>query len=383
MDMDFGLSKEDNIPQSGADTQAFNIESFLKLSVAQGFSDIHLRLNSPPMVRKDGVMMKSKLPPLTHEDLQEVVRKIVPKNIQEVIDKHYDLDFSIEIPNMARFRVNLLHDLGHIGFVLRIIPLSVPNFESLYLPPVIKDLTQSRNGLVLVTGPTGCGKSTTLAAILDYINQNDQKHIITLEDPIEFMYTNKKCVFTQRELGIDTDSFPNGLKYALRQDPDVILIGEMRDRETITSALKAAETGHLVFSTLHTTDAVQTINRIINAFEPHEREPIRLQIAAALRGTVAQKLVKRANGRGRVPATEILVATPAVRDYIIKDQIDNIYDLINSGEYSGMMSMNHSLYKLVTANMITDATAIDVSDSPNEMSQILKGAFHGTRGIIE
>ena len=371
----------DSILHNELENQPFDIELFLKLSVAQGFSDVHLRINTPPMVRKDGIMIKSKLPLLTIEDINTLTKKIVPENFQSRIHTNTDIDFSYEVPGVSRFRVNLFHELGNIGFVLRIIPLDVPSFENLYLPPVIKELTQYSNGLVLVTGPTGCGKSTTLASILDYINQSSQKHVITLEDPVEFIYTNKKCVFTQRALGLDTDSFPNGLKYALRQDPDVILIGEMRDRETITSALKAAETGHLVFSTLHTTDAVQTINRIINSFEPHEREPVRIQIAAALRGTVAQKLIKRMNGKGRIPATEILVATPAVKDYILKDEINNIYDLIKSGDYAGMMTMNQSLYKLVNAGMISDRAAIEASDSANEMTQILKGAFHGTTGF--
>jgi len=360
------------------DNQKFDVKNFLKLSIAQGISDIHLRTYCPPMVRKDGLMLRSKLPALSSVDMMQVIRDIVPPNIQEKIGKSYDLDFSVEIPGLSRFRVNLLHDLGNIGFVLRTVPLHIPTLENLRLPPVLKTFPSFQNGLILATGPTGCGKSTTLASILDYLNQTVQKHIITLEDPIEFIHTNKKSMFTQRQMGIDIDSFPNGIKYALRQDPDVILIGEMRDRETITSALKAAETGHLVFSTLHTNDAVQTINRIINAFEPHEREPIRLQIATALRGTISQKLVKRADGKGRVPATEILVLTPAVKDYIARDEVDQIYDLIKTGDYSGMMSMNMSLYKLVKANLINEEAALQVSDTPNEMQQILKGAFHGT-----
>ncbi|MFH0701941.1 MAG: type IV pilus twitching motility protein PilT [bacterium] len=357
--------------------QLFDIKAFLKLSVNQGVSDIHLRTNTHPMVRKDGLILKSKLPALTPEDMNQIVKDIVPKDMQEKVCASHDMDFSIEIPGVARFRANLLHDLGNIGFVLRTIPLNTPAIDTLYLPPVLKEFTGLHNGLVLVTGPTGSGKSTTLASMLDYLNQTYQKHIITLEDPIEFMHTNKKCVFTQRQLGIDTDTFPNGLKYALRQDPDVILIGEMRDRETITSALKAAETGHLVFSTLHTTDAVQTINRIINAFEPHEREAVRLQIAATLHGTIAQKLVKRADGKGRVPATEILVVTPAARDYISRDEIDNIYELVKTGGHNGMMSMDVSLFKLAKAQLITEEAAVQTSNTPNELQQMFRGAFVG------
>lgn len=361
----------------------FDIETFLHVSVAQGISDIHLRVGTPPMVRKDGLIVKTKLPQVTKEKMLKIAHLIVPKPMQHLIETRYDLDFSIDIKGLARFRANLFHDLGNIGFVLRVIPFNIPTIESLQLPPVLKEFTKLHKGLVLVTGPTGSGKSTTLASILDYINLNQQRHIITLEDPIEFMHSNKKCVFTQRQLGMDTDTFPNGLKYALRQDPDVILIGEMRDRETISSALKAAETGHLVFSTLHTIDAVQTINRIINAFEPYEREPIRLQIAATLQGTVAQKLIKKAEGKGRVPATEVLVITPAARDYIARDEIDNIYQLLNTGDYDGMMSMNMSLYKLVKNNLITPDAAIESSNAPTEMQQMLRGAFHGSFGSSE
>lgn len=375
------MNNENISSPENAVVQEFNIESFLRISVNQGASDIHLRCNAPPMVRKDGVMLKTKLAPLTAEDLDKVVDAIVPEKIRSRVRDSYDVDFSIELPGISRFRVNLLHDLGNIGFVLRVIPFNVPPLENLFLPPVLKEFTKYQNGLVLVTGPTGSGKSTTLASLLDYLNQMNQKHIITLEDPIEFIHTNKKSVFTQRQVGIDIDTFPNGVKYALRQDPDIILVGEMRDRETISSALKAAETGHLVFSTLHTTDAIQTINRIINAFEPYEREAIRLQIANTLRGTIAQKLVKKADGRGRVPATEILVVNPAAKDYIARDQIDNIYELMAAGSYDGMMSMNMSLYRLVKAELISEETAIQTSDSPNEMTQMLKGSYHGNFSI--
>ncbi|MDD3013338.1 MAG: type IV pilus twitching motility protein PilT [Candidatus Gastranaerophilales bacterium] len=358
--------------------QRFDLQAFLKISVSQGISDIHIRINTPPMVRRDGLIIKTKLPPITIEDMELIIKNIVPQNLQAKIDTSYDIDFSIEIPEVSRFRVNLLHDLGNLGFVMRVIPFEIPPIEKLYLPPSLLEFTKFNNGLILITGPTGSGKSTTLASLLDYINQNQQKHIITIEDPIEFMHTNKKCVFTQRQLGTDTDSFPNGMKYALRQDPDIILIGEMRDRETIINALKAAETGHLVFSTLHTNDAVQTINRIINSFEPYERESIRAQIAETLKGTVSQKLVRKAEGKGRVPATEILTVTPAARDYILRDEINQIYDLIKTGSHSSMMSMNLSLHRLFKAGLITKEAALQASDTPAEIQQMLSGAFHGT-----
>jgi len=360
------------------DAQQFDLQSFLQLSVSQGMSDIHIRINTPPMVRRDGLIVKTKLPPISAADMEMIISNIVPQNLKSKINTSHEIDFSIEIPGVSRFRVNLLHDLGNVGFVLRVIPFEIPAIEKLFLPPSLLEFTKLNNGLVLITGPTGSGKSTTLSSLIDYINQNQQKHIITIEDPIEFIHSNKKCMFTQRQLGTDTGSFPDGMKYALRQDPDIILIGEMRDRETITSALKAAETGHLVFSTLHTNDAVQTINRIINAFEPFERESIRLQIAETLKGTVSQKLVKKAEGKGRVPATEILFVTPATKDYILRDEINKIYDLIKTGTHSNMMSMNLSLYRLVKANLITQETALQASNAPNEIQQMLSGTFHGT-----
>lgn len=370
----------DEAPAEGE--MKFEIESFLRLAVKQGVSDIHLRVNSVPVVRKDGHIMKTKYAVITEETMESILNLVVPSKLQHKIKTSYDFDFSIEMPEIARFRVNYLKDYGRSALALRVVPIEIPSIEELYLPPTLRDFLNYKNGLVLVTGPTGSGKSTTLATILDYLNNTSNCHVLTLEDPIEFVHKNKKCVFTQRQLGSDTDSFPNALKYALRQDPDIILIGEMRDRETIFSALKAAETGHLVFSTLHTTDAVQTINRIINSFEPHEREAIREQLANILRGTIAQKLLKKKDGKGRVPATEVLVITPTARDYIRRNEIENLYTLIDEGNFSGMMSMNASMYKLVKANLITPEVAVENSNNPNEMKQMLQGVFHGTREKI-
>ncbi|HSA06535.1 MAG TPA: type IV pilus twitching motility protein PilT [Candidatus Gastranaerophilales bacterium] len=374
--------KEEAPQESQAEELKFEIESFLRLAVKQGVSDIHLRINSVPVVRKDGSIMKTKYALITEQIMENVLSAIVPSKLQHKIKTSYDFDFSIEIPNVARFRVNFLKDYGRAALVMRVVPIEIPSIEELYLPPTLRDFLSYNNGLVLVTGPTGSGKSTTLATLLDYMNSTACNHVLTLEDPIEFVHKNKKCVFTQRQLGTDSDSFPNALKYALRQDPDIILIGEMRDRETIMSALKAAETGHLVFSTLHTTDAVQTINRIINSFEPHEREAIRNQLASILRGTIAQKLLKRKDNKGRVPAAEVLVVTPAAKDYIIRNEIDNIYNLVEEGNYTGMMSMNVSILKLVKANLITPEVAVESSNNPNEIKQMLQGAFHGTKGNV-
>ncbi len=375
------LSEHMTQEQNGTELK-FEIETFLKLAVKQGVSDIHLRVNSAPVVRKDGVIMKTKYDVISEQTMETILGIIVPSKLQHKIKTNYDFDFSIEMPDIARFRVNFFKDYGRPGLVMRVVPIDIPSIEELYLPPTLRNFLNYNNGLVLVTGPTGSGKSTTLATILDYLNNSYPKHVLTLEDPIEFVHRNKKSVFSQRQLGSDADSFPNAIKYALRQDPDILLIGEMRDRETILSALKAAETGHLVFSTLHTTDAVQTINRIINSFEPHEREAIRNQLACILRGTIAQRLLKRKDSKGRVPATEVLVVTPAARDYIIKNEVEKIYELLNEGGTSGMISMNLSMYKLVKANLINPETAVEISNNPNEMKQMLQGVFHGTQGKV-
>lgn len=355
----------------------FDINSFLRKAVEQKASDIHLRVGDRPSVRKGGVILKTDLPILTNDDLKAVANSIIPERSKPHIETIYELDFSYMIEDCSRFRVNFCKQMGNYSFVIRVVPFEVPCFTDLSLPPSIEKFTKLNNGIVLITGPTGSGKTTTIASLLDFINTHQQKHLITIEDPIEFVYTNKKSILTQRQLGLDTASFPDGVKYALRQDPDIILIGEMRDRETITSALKAAETGHLVFSTLHTTDAIQTINRLINAFEPHERDALKLQISATLRGTVAQKLLPKADGSGMVPATEVLVVTPAIKNYIEKEELDGIYDLIKNNNFNEMITMNMSLYRLVKMDLVTQDIALDYSDNKAELAQLFKGAYSG------
>ncbi len=355
-----------------------DLDVFLRMAVAQGVSDIHLRVGQPPVMRKDGDMTRTKLPALTEHGIQQFTRNIIPDKVLPRLKNRTDFDFSFMLDEMCRFRVNLFYEMGQIGLVLRLIPLKIPTLDELGHPEVIARFSDLHKGLVLVTGPTGSGKSTTLAALLNTINHNQCKHIITLEDPVEYAYRSEKSVVTQRQLGLDTDSFPNGIKYALRQDPDVLLIGEMRDRETMMAALHAAETGHLVFSTLHTTDSVQTINRIVNAFEPHEREPIRHQLAGVLQGTVSQRLVKRAEGKGRLAVSEIMVVSPAIRDYIMRDEMGEIYQLLNSAEFEGASSLNHSLYRAYRNNLITGEDALAISENPTELQQMLRGAFHGT-----
>ncbi|MCI1274226.1 MAG: PilT/PilU family type 4a pilus ATPase, partial [Clostridiaceae bacterium] len=238
------------------------------------------------------------------------------------------------------------------------------------------------NGLVLITGPTGSGKSTTIASLIDYINKNYAKHIITVEDPVEFIFTNRKCIVSQRQVTIDTASFPDGVKYALRQDPDVIFIGEIRDRETIISALKAAETGHLVFSTIHTNSAIQTVNRIVNMFEPSDRDFVREQLSTILRGTISQRLLPLNDGSGRRPACEVLVVTPTVKDFIKKDNLEEVYDLVRKGSFNNMITLNSSLYQMAQDGLITEEIAIATSENKSELQQMFRGVYHGTQNTL-
>lgn len=355
----------------------FDIIAFLKKAINIGASDVHLQVNEHPVIRKDGKIIKIDLPKLTEKDMDAICATLVPKEIKTKANSVFDLDFAFEIKNVSRFRVNLNRQLGKTGVAIRNIPYRIRTIEELNLPETIDSFTDLSNGIVLVTGSTGSGKSTTLAAIIENINQNYQKHIITIEDPIEFIFTGKKSIISQRQIEIDTPSFADGLKYALRQDPDVILIGEIRDKETVSSALKAAETGHLVFATLHTNDAVQTITRMINFFEPSDRDFIRSQIAETLRGTIAQRLVLTKDGR-RYPACEVLISTPTVKDFILKDKLEEIYELVKKGSFESMETMNMALFNLIEQNIITEEEALDNSNNKVELQQMLKGIYHGT-----
>lgn len=358
----------------------FDIESFLRKAVAIGASDVHLQANEHPVVRVDGKITKVNMPILTEEDLVNIYETLLPNHFTEKFQDAFDLDFAYEIKGCSRFRVNLSRQLGRCALVIRTIPYNIKKITSLNLPESIEQFASLNNGLVLITGPTGSGKSTTIASLIDYINTNYPKHIITIEDPVEFIFTNKKSIVSQRQVQIDTASFPDGIKYALRQDPDVIFIGEIRDRETVTAALKAAETGHLVFATIHTNDAIQTVNRIVNIFEPSDRDFVRQQLAAVLRGTVSQKLVPLSTSSGRRPAVEMLVVTPTVKDFIEKDKLEEIYDLVKKGSFNNMITMNASLYSLYEQGFITEETAMIYSDNKNELQQMFRGVFYGTFG---
>jgi len=363
--------------------EKFNIISFLKKAVAMGASDEHLRVGHAPYIRKDGGIWKVNHPALTEDDLKDALAVIIPASLRDAQQSTKDLDFIFEIKGCSRFRVNYSQQLAKPALVLRNIPYSIPTIEELELPNAIKQFAKLNNGIVLVTGPTGSGKSSTLAALIDIINSECQKHIVTLEDPIEFIFANKKSIVSQRQIGIDTKDFPAGLKYVLRQDPDIILIGEIRNEETMLAALKAAETGHLVFATLHTNDAVQTINRIVNMFDQSSRDLIRRQIADSLRGTVAQKLIFSEKHKKRFPACEIMVVTPTVQDYIVKDRLEEIYNCLREGSYDEMMTLNASLAELVNQEKISETEAYSVSEDENELAKIIKGSFTGTKNYYE
>ena len=356
----------------------FDINAFLRKAVEEGVSDVHLRIDEVPVVRKDGKIVKTNYPVIKEKDISHVLNVVLPKYLRTKVQAAFDLDFSYEIKGISRFRINLARQLGNTSLVFRIIPYEIPSFAELKLPPALNMFAKFHSGIVLVTGPTGSGKSTTIASLIDLINKNERKHIITIEDPIEFIYSNKNCIITQRQVEIDTLSFPDGVKYALRQDPDVILIGEIRDLETLTSAMKAAETGHLVIASLHTNDAIQTVNRIVGMFDPKDRDGVRKQLAETLRACVAQKLLPLKSGHGRIPACEIMVVTPTIKDFIIKDELEQIYDLVKKGSYNDMITMNMSLLQLIKEGLISKETAIEVSDNKVEIEQMLRGAYHGT-----
>ncbi len=356
----------------------FYIEDFLRQAVSVGASDAHICEGERPAIRVSGQIMRINLPPISSEDMDFVIRTIAPLHLKDRITRFFDIDFSYEIPGCSRFRVNMSRQLGKTAMVIRAIPYSIKTFNELNLSKTLELFAGFNNGLVLVTGPTGSGKSTTIASLIDYINSTVAKHIVTIEDPVEFIFSNKKSIVSQRQLLIDTPSFSDGVKYSLRQDPDVIFIGEIRDRETVESALNAAETGHLVVSTLHTNDAVQSVTRIINLFDPGERSFVRGQIANTLRGTISQKLLPSAEGNTRYPAAEILVVTPTVKDFIEKDELGQIYELVKTGSFDNMTTMNMSIYKLFSEGKISKEVALTYSDNKAELEKMIRGVYSGT-----
>ncbi len=335
------------------------ITDLLILAREREASDLHLTVGSPPRLRMRGELVEVEgWPPLAREDLHALIYDILTDAQKAKFEEYLDLDFAVELQNLGRFRVNVFHHRTGEGAVFRVIPSRIRSLEELGLPPVLGELALREHGLILVTGPTGAGKSTTLAAMVDLINQTRRAHIITIEDPIEFVHQHKKALINQREVGVHARSFSEALRAALREDPDVILVGEMRDLETIALALTAAETGHLVLATLHTNSAAQTINRVIDVFPSHQQEQIRVQLAETLVAVIAQILLPTADGRGRVPAVEVMVATPAVRNLIRESKVHQIPSVIQTGAKDGMQSLDQSLRHLVKTGKITPEVAL-------------------------
>jgi twitching motility protein PilT len=335
-------------------TQGVQLADLLEALIQCGGSDLHLTAGAPPTIRLHGVMRPVEdTPRFTPPDLQRIVYQIISQKQRERFEENLELDFAYSLPGRARFRVNVYRQRDSIGAVFRVIPTEIKPLEALGMPPQVGNFAGLTRGFVLVTGPTGSGKSTTLAAIVDLANRTRHDHIMTVEDPIEFLHRHQNCVVNQREVGEDTLSFSNALKHALRQDPDIILVGELRDLETISVALTAAETGHLVLGTLHTQDAAQTIDRVIDVFPPHQQQQIRVMLAGALQGVVCQTLVKTADGRGRVVASEVMIATPAVRNLIREGKTHQIYSAMQAGAVHGMVTLDQSLAELVRRGQVT------------------------------
>ena len=330
-----------------------DISDLLAFSVKNKASDLHLSAGLPPMIRVHGDVRKINVPAMDHTQVHDMVYDIMNDGQRKVYEETLECDFSFEIPNLARFRVNAFNHNRGSGAVFRTIPSKILTLEELNCPPIFKEICNTPRGIVLVTGPTGSGKSTTLAAMVDYINQNEMGHILTVEDPIEFVHTSKKCLINQREVGPHTLSFQNALRSALREDPDVILVGEMRDLETIRLALSAAETGHLVFGTLHTSSAAKTVDRIVDVFPAAEKEMVRSMLSESLRSVISQTLCKTKDEQGRVAAHEIMIGTPAIRNLIRENKVAQMYSAIQTGQNIGMQTLDQNLQDLVRRNIIS------------------------------
>jgi twitching motility protein PilT len=350
----------------------FDFSDILIEVVKQKASDLHLTAGAPPMIRQKGSLVPIEgMPKLTPTDTREIIYAILNSSQRQRLETDWQIDFAYSVPGHGRFRVNSYFQRGTLGAAFRLIPSETVPLEKLGMPSVIRTFAKKPRGLVLVTGPTGSGKSTTLASIINEINETRDEHILTIEDPIEFLHNHKKCIVNQRELGADAPTFALGLKAALRQDPDVILVGEMRDLETIATALTAAETGHLVFATLHTQDAAQTVDRIVDVFPPDQQQQVRVQLSVSLQGIVTQQLLPTADGTGRTVATEVLVPTPAVRNLIREGKTHQIYSALQTGAQFGMRTMDPSLSELVRDGKISRELAESRSGTPEELRRLM------------
>lgn len=356
----------------GIGMHAEQVDEYLKLMVDKGASDLHLKVPSPPVLRIDGVLMPQEdMPPVTPKDMEIVFEHVATQSQRETFYRELELDFAYSVPGLARFRVNVLQQRGTMGIAFRLVPFTVPSLDEFGLPQIFKELVLKPRGLILVTGPTGSGKSTTLAGMINHLNESKKQNVITIEDPIEFLYCDKRCIIAQRDLGDDTKSFATALIHALRHDPDVIVVGEMRDLETISTAIRAAETGHLVLGTLHTTDASQTVDRIVDVF-PHGQQPqIRLQLSQVIEAILSQTLLPCIEG-GRVAAFEIMIANSAVRNLIRDGKTFELPSVMQLGAKDGMQTLDQALADLVRRGIVTQEEAMMKSSNPERLLKVLQ-----------
>ncbi|HLB11854.1 MAG TPA: type IV pilus twitching motility protein PilT [Dehalococcoidia bacterium] len=348
------------------------IDDLLRTMVEREASDLHIKAGSPPVLRVDGVLQPLDKHGFLPGDMERFLARLTAESQREALRRELELDFAYSLPGVARFRVNVFFQRGSLGMAIRTVPLQIASIDDLGLPEACKDLALRQRGLVLVTGPTGSGKSTTLAAMVDYLNEQDCRHVVTIEDPVEFLHRDKQCIIAQRELGSDTHSFSAALRHALRQDPDVILVGEMRDLDTIATALTAAETGHLVLSTLHTTSAAQTMDRIVDVFPPHQQQQIRMQLSLVLEGILCQALLPRLGG-GRIAAVEVLLVTPAVRNLIREGKVFQIPTIIQLSGQAGMQTLDQALAALVRNGLVSPEEAAIRAASAEELTKLIGG----------
>ena len=348
------------------------LETLLRTAADKKASDVFIKANSPVAMRLNGRVIVQDSPPLTPDETRSLAYSVMSHEQIARFEHRHELDIAIEIPGITRIRANIHQQRSNIGMVCRLVPLKIYSLEQLGMPPVLAEMTKARQGLILVTGPTGSGKSTTLAAMIDLINASRQAHIITIEDPIEFVHPDKQSIVTQREVGLDTDSFMDAMKYMMRQNPDIILVGEMRDIETMNVGLAAAETGHLVFSTLHTASASETLDRIINMFPPQDRDMVCLRLSGSLKGVVSQKLLPRTDGTGRVAGVEIMVVTPTIAKLLEEGRASQLYGAIAEGNFWGMQTMNQCLLKFFRAGLISEEEALHNAGNVTEMKQMVR-----------